>query len=86
MRKTFEELHPEIIQIIEERGYQTSTYERKEFGELKEYWEKDSKGIWHNHTERELHKAENKKRLRMLLAALAKARKEAGEYESGENS
>ena len=80
MAKTFEELHPDLVAIIEERGYCTSVYERYEFGELKEYWERDNDGVWHNRTQRELNKAKSKEMLRKLLAQLRKANKEVESF------
>ena len=84
MTKTFEELHPDIVSIIDKRGYCTTVYERKELGELKEYWEKDKDGKWHNRTQRELNRAKSKEMLRRLLRELQKAKEEAGLDDSTE--
>ena len=80
MAKTFEELHPEIVSIIEERGYCTTVYERDCDGKMQEYWEKDKDGVWHNRTQRELNKAKSKAMLRKLLAELRKANKEVESF------
>lgn len=86
MAKTFEELHPDIVSIIDKRGYETSVYERKVLGNLVEYWEKDKNGVWHNITQRELNRAKSKEMLRKLLNELHKANKEVEDALSGENS
>ena len=77
MAKTFQDLHPEIVNIIQERGYCTTVYERCKDGKLIEKWEKDKDGVWHNRTQRELNREKSKAMLRKLLADLQKAKKEA---------
>ena len=84
MTKTFEELHPEIVQLIADRQYETSIYERREFGVLKEYWEKDENGVWQDKTQEKLNAAKSKELLRKLYRELAKINKELGEDDDGD--
>lgn len=78
---TFEQAHPDVAKIIEERGYNTKVYERKVLGTLVEYWEKNENGVWQDKTESKLNEAKDKERLRLLYAALKKVDKELEEYE-----
>ena len=84
MTKTFEELHPEIVQLIADRKYETSIYERREFGVLKEYWEKDEHGVWQDKTQKKLNETKNKELLRKLYREMAKINKELGEDDGGD--
>lgn len=58
---TFEQAHPDTAKIIEERGYNTSRYERYKDGSLLEVWERQEDGTWKDISMLELLKLEIEK-------------------------
>ena len=71
--QTFEQAHPDTAAIIEERGYETTRYERYYDGKLKEVWEKRD-GEWQDVTSEEVKQSRQARELSKVEAELESLR------------